>query len=445
MSKIIDATNVIGGHIRNEGGKGFSYRGFVDFATHLCDRGADKALVKFGKLPGDNSHPEERTVLRIASIAKDNIFRCDMLNPLFRTSATKAVNNDVRKTFINALKKQVGDLDVKQLVNRGLLELKDFVNEKTAKEIKESEEPVRLSQLFEKIETNGSGKPLSAREILNIDAAIGAANKYPGVTGAQLKIAKKLETGLRTVFNDNTLNEEQKIEGIKNVFTALYINEQQEHDDNFNLLVGMSTALNPWNSFNSRDLPSFIETNLSPNKDNSFVRLLVDTYKKVKEDSEKKPAVENNNNMNAPGNIVNENNNVNVPGKQNVNWKEQLPKEMQKSFEDFEKCLHDFFGEKNLLSRHVKFSNICVAVLKCSKFYAFPIPGDIKEIMAKISQKVTLGSKPENMTQLIKDEITKVGNEEERKVLEANPLLNAIMQVFDNVKAQYQQEEGVMS
>ena len=383
---------IYGGHIQNTGDfkSDFKLKDFTDFAQRVLteDREGD-GLVKFGKFTDKNG--TSKIVLRTPSFKLDGVFACDIKDPLFRTKKTKAVNNNVWTNFVDALIDKYGDrVDVRALAKS--VTLADYVGDRNAAEIETSRAPVRLSRLRDMIQTNGTGKPLSAREILNIDTAI----NYPGVTGDQIKFINDWENTLRTVFDNpdfKALKEVEKVQKIKDGVYDLSMKVHQEMDrDNgiYNVLLKVSTDLE------SLDFQDFIDKH--NDVDASFGRLLADTYKRVMKEFR-----------------------VILPSKQNQNT----------VVEDWKGKLRTVFSNRYLLDQIDEVSKVTLELVGfLSQLSEASRPS---EGVLSVVRKACKEMKENSLAANLSDCIDKVVKSVDAK-LANDPLLKLIKKSFDEVK-----------
>ena len=110
--------------------------------------------------------------LRAANVKDDGFFGCDIIGPLFRTKGTKAINNNVRKDFVQSIVDSfegAGDFNLFHLDDHDLeeLKLKDFIGKDKLAKARETGCLTLRDLLGENQVT--TGKPLSARRITAIN------------------------------------------------------------------------------------------------------------------------------------------------------------------------------------------------------------------------------------------------------------------------------------
>lgn len=171
--------NAFQGHVMLPGEKKLDLDDFTKFANDVVRTGGDD-LVKFGRYSENGEEGKYSYFLRTPSVKSDGWFARDIKGALFRTKETKAVNNNVRLAFVNALIEKYGNVFLQNKACREIcdaLRPEDFVGSKTAKERLTSEHDFTFSLLDIKgmlKRGEGTGKPLSASRIIAITKAIDA-------------------------------------------------------------------------------------------------------------------------------------------------------------------------------------------------------------------------------------------------------------------------------
>ena len=142
-------------------------QGYLKFKSFAKDNSSHPdALVKFVD-PNKVKIPDFE--LRAADADLDGgKFWVDKINPIFRRPETKAINNNIRSLFAEALKDEFGDtFDLFQALDEQEIDdmkLEDFIGSKALKTAKRNHS-LTLSQLVQQTKDGKTGRPLSSRRI----------------------------------------------------------------------------------------------------------------------------------------------------------------------------------------------------------------------------------------------------------------------------------------